>query len=77
MILTIKLPGGSLAQGYLISEANGLATINASGLILTGTPVRRKGRPVEPQVAVSGDVVAETEGSPSSGQKTGVPDASN
>jgi len=42
MIVTIELPG-SLAQGYLISERDGVATINASGLILTGRIVRRKG----------------------------------
>ena len=53
MIVTIELPG-SLAQGYLISERDGIATINASGLILTGRIVRRKGAGLEAQVAGSG-----------------------
>ena len=53
MIVTIELPG-SLAQGYLISERDGVATINASGLILTGRIVRRAGRWLQAQVDASG-----------------------
>ena len=53
MIVTIELPG-SLAQGYLISERDGMATINASGLILTGRIVRRAGRWLQAQADGSG-----------------------
>lgn len=72
MIVTIELPG-SLAQGYLISERDGVATINASGLILTGRIVRRKGAWMEAQVDGfgGGDAGDTTEG-PSAAKIRGV-----
>ena len=72
MIVTIELPG-SLAQGYLISERDGIATINASGLILTGRIVRRAGRWPQAQADGSGggDTGGTTEG-PSAAKIRGV-----
>jgi len=72
MIVTIELPG-SLAQGYLISERDGVATINASGLILTGRIVRRAGRWPQAQVDGfgGGDTGGTTEG-PSAAKIRGV-----
>ena len=72
MIVTIELPG-SLAQGYLISERDGVATINASGLILTGRIVRRAGRWLQAQADGfgGGDTGDTTEG-PSAAKIRGV-----
>ena len=72
MIVTIELPG-SLAQGYLISERDGIATINASGLILTGRIVRRAGRWLEAQVdGFGGGDTGETIDGPSAAKIRGV-----
>ena len=72
MIVTIELPG-SLAQGYLISERDGVATINASGLILTGRIVRRAGRWPQAQVdGFGGGDTGETTEGPSAAKIRGV-----
>ena len=52
MIVTVEIPGGSLAQGDLILRIGTWATINAGGLTIGGTIVERVGRGLQPQVMV-------------------------
>lgn len=48
MIVTVEIPGGSLAQGDLILRIGTWATINAGGLILAGTLIERETRAIQP-----------------------------
>lgn len=52
MIVTVEIPGGSLAQGDLILRIGTWATINAGGLTVGGTLVERVARGLQPQVMV-------------------------
>lgn len=52
MIVTVEIPGGSLAQGDLILRIGSWATINAGGLILAGTLIERETRAIQPPSVV-------------------------
>lgn len=67
MIVTVEIPGGSLAQGDLILRIGTWATINAGGLTVGGTLVERVARGLQPQVIrIAGGTDAA-----STGHKTG------
>ena len=48
MIVAIEIPGGSIAQGDLLLRIGTWATINAGGLILSGTLIERETRAIQP-----------------------------
>jgi len=48
MIVTVEMAGGSLAQGDLLLRIGTWATINAGGLILSGTLIERETRAIQP-----------------------------
>lgn len=48
MIVTVEMPGGSLAQGDLILQIGTYATVNAGGIICGGTLIERETRAKEP-----------------------------
>ena len=48
MIVTVEMPGGSLAQGDLILQIGTYATVNAGGIICGGTLIERETRAAEP-----------------------------
>ncbi len=52
MIVTVEIPGGSLAQGDLILRIGTWATINAGGMILAGTLIERETRAIQPPSVV-------------------------
>ena len=54
MIVTIEIPGGSLAQGELLSQYAGIAVVDTGRDVLTGTLVPRVERGLQAQVGAVG-----------------------
>lgn len=54
MIVTIEMPGGSLAQGELLSQYSGVAVIDTGRDVLTGYLLPRLGAGLQAQVRILG-----------------------
>lgn len=73
MIVTIEMPGGSLAQGELLSQYAGIAVVDTGRDVLTGYLVPRVGAGLQAQAGVSGHTdTPEGQDGPSAAKNRGV-----